>query len=256
MTKPKLNPCPCCGAAVFEFIGEFEVCDVCEWEDDPLQRENPEDDLGANTLSLNEYRNKWQKSHAQQENSNENMGDDDMGKNIVILSGSPRKGGNTDMLVDAFIKGAESAAKTVTLFRVAKMKIGGCLDCGYCTAHKNECSQKDDMPQILAALQSADTVVFASPIYYAGVTAQLKAVIDRFFPFHKGGHTPWTKSALLLTCGNPNPDMANPTIAMFEAFRGVGVEDGGVVIASGIVERGGVAGSAVLGEAEKLGREI
>jgi multimeric flavodoxin WrbA len=178
-----------------------------------------------------------------------------MSGNIIILSGSPRKAGNTDTLVDAFIKGAESAAKNVTLFRVADMEISGCLDCGYCTVHKGECTQKDDMPLILAALQTADAVVYASPIYYAGVTSQLKAAIDRFYPFHRGGHTPWTKSALLLTCGSPNAEMVKPAVAMFAAFRGIGVTDGGVVVANGVIDLGESAGSTALEQAERLGRE-
>ena len=55
-----------------------------------------------------------------------------MSNNIVILSGSPRKGGNTDRLAAAFVEGAEAAGKSVTLFRVADMSIGGCRGCGYC----------------------------------------------------------------------------------------------------------------------------
>ena len=57
----QLHACPCCGAKVFEYIGEYEICDVCDWEDDPLQRDDPDDDLGANTLSLNQYRDEYRK---------------------------------------------------------------------------------------------------------------------------------------------------------------------------------------------------
>ena len=91
--------------------------------------------------------------------------------NIVLLSGSPRKGGNTDRLAAAFIEGAESAGKSVTLFRVADMKIGGCLGCGHCFEEKGVCVQKDDMVGILNALGKADTIVLASPVYYFSVTA-------------------------------------------------------------------------------------
>jgi uncharacterized Zn finger protein (UPF0148 family) len=59
--KKTLNTCPCCKNPVFEDIGEFEICPVCQWQDDPFQREDPEDDIGANSLSLNQYREKWQK---------------------------------------------------------------------------------------------------------------------------------------------------------------------------------------------------
>lgn len=62
-----------------------------------------------------------------------------MGKRIVVLSGSPRKGGNTDMLAAAFIEGAKSAGDHVTLFRTADLNIGGCLGCGHCSREKGMC---------------------------------------------------------------------------------------------------------------------
>jgi hypothetical protein len=60
----KLNACPCCGAKTIAEVGEYEICDVCDWEDDPMQRENPDDALGANTMSLNQYRAEWKKKSA------------------------------------------------------------------------------------------------------------------------------------------------------------------------------------------------
>jgi len=56
-----LFPCPCCGNQTLEDIGEFDICNVCMWEDDPLQRDNPDDSMGANKESLNDYRIKWQR---------------------------------------------------------------------------------------------------------------------------------------------------------------------------------------------------
>ena len=64
----KLHACPCCGAKVFEDIGEYEICDICGWEDDPLQREDHDDDLGANTLSLNQYRSEWEQKQKRELN--------------------------------------------------------------------------------------------------------------------------------------------------------------------------------------------
>jgi len=179
-----------------------------------------------------------------------------MSKNIVVLSGSPRKGGNTDLLTEAFIKGAKESGNTVKQFRVADMKIGGCLGCQHCFEHGGACVQKDDMPQILNALKTADVVVYASPIYYAGVTAQLKATIDRTYALMKVG-SPWTKCALLLTCGNPDVSMAEPTIAMYKAILGFGNrENCGIIVAAGINGIGEIAGKPELAKAEELGRNI
>ena len=191
-----------------------------------------------------------------------------MSDNILILSGSPRKGSNTDQLVDAFIKGAEGSGKTVTLFRVAEMKIGGCLGCCYCFSHDGKCVLKDDMSQISEALRYADTVVLASPIYFANVSSQLKAAIDRTYANKSamppkqviimgGKPDPWKKGALLLTCASPNTEIAESAIVMYKAFvNHGGREDGGVIVAGGINEWGAIAGKPVLKQAEKLGREI
>ena len=57
----KLHACPCCGSKTLKDVGEFDICNVCKWEDDPLQRKDPNDDMGANTMSLNDYRRDWQR---------------------------------------------------------------------------------------------------------------------------------------------------------------------------------------------------
>jgi len=129
-----------------------------------------------------------------------------MSNSIVLLSGSPRKGGNTDRLAAAFMEGAESAGKTITLFRVADMKIGGCLGCGHCFEEKGVCVQKDDMPEILDALRKADALVLASPVYYFGATAQIKLAIDRTYAL-LCEKTPIKRAALLMTCGDSTADL-------------------------------------------------
>ena len=117
--------------------------------------------------------------------------------NIVVLSGSPRKGANTDIMVDAFVETARDGGHTVEVIRVAGKKIAGCLGCKYCFAHEGACVQKDDMADVLEALKRADMVVFASPIYWFDITAQEKAAIDRLYAFGATGF-PFTKTALLL----------------------------------------------------------
>jgi multimeric flavodoxin WrbA len=124
-----------------------------------------------------------------------------MSKNIVVLSGSPRKGANTDIMVSAFVDGAKSAGKNVIVFRPADMKIGGCLGCGHCFNEPGTCAQNDDMSQILDALKTVDALVLASPVYFWGVTAQLKLAIDRTFALLKA-KTAIKRAAMLLTCGS------------------------------------------------------
>lgn len=106
---------------------------------------------------------------------------------IVVLSGSPRKGANTDTMVEAFAETAREAGHTVEVVRVASKKIAGCLGCQYCFAHEGTCVQKDDMADVIESLKGADMVVFASPIYWFDITAQEKAAIDRLYAFGATG---------------------------------------------------------------------
>jgi multimeric flavodoxin WrbA len=82
----------------------------------------------------------------------------------------------------AFREEAEKAGHTVTEFNVCRMDIRGCLACEYChTKGNGQCIQKDDMHEVYEALKEADMLVLASPIYYHGISGQLKCVIDRFY---------------------------------------------------------------------------
>ena len=102
-----------------------------------------------------------------------------MSKNVLILSGSPRKGGNSDLLCDQFARGAKEAGNNVEKIRVSAKKVAPCTGCYYCEKHDGECIQKDDMADILQKMIDADVIVLASPVYFYSIDAQLKAVIDR-----------------------------------------------------------------------------
>jgi len=179
-----------------------------------------------------------------------------MAKNIVVLSGSPRKEGNTDMLVASFVEGAKSADKNVVVFRVADMKIGGCLGCRHCFKEKGVCVQKDDMEEILKAIQKADTLVFASPIYFFDMTAQLKLAIDRTYALLSVG-TLIKKAAFLITCGDDSEKAAEGTVVTFKSICAYSKwEDGGVIIVPAVNRPGAIKGRAELVKAMTFGREI
>ena len=103
-------------------------------------------------------------------------------KHIVILSGSPRKNGNTNLLCRQFQQGAEAAGHSVRFILLAEKRIGFCRACDACMRNGGACIQKDDMADILGAFQQADVVVLATPVYFYGVSAQMKACIDRTYP--------------------------------------------------------------------------
>ncbi len=99
---------------------------------------------------------------------------------LAAIFGSPRKGGNTDQMAEAFLEGASEAAPGLRVERIypRDLNISGCLGCGYCDS-EGVCIQKDDMEQVISVLDAADRVVLASPIYFYGVPGQLKLLIDR-----------------------------------------------------------------------------
>lgn len=102
--------------------------------------------------------------------------------NILVLNGSPRPNGNTKQMVDAFREGAESVGHQVDVIDVCKKKIAGCFACEYChTKGNGVCVQNDDMQEVYSLLGEADMLVIASPIYYHGVSGQLKCTLDRFY---------------------------------------------------------------------------
>ena len=177
-------------------------------------------------------------------------------KNIVVLSGSPRKNANTDKLVAAFIEGAESASKNVNLFRIADLDIKGCTGCNHCQNTKQGCRLEDDMPQIYDAIRKTDTLVLASPVYFSSVTAQLKAALDRLFALMPEGFQV-KRGALLVTCAERAKEEADGSIVVYEhimlAFKG---ENAGIIIATGLWEPDDIDGRPELDEARVLGEGI
>lgn len=101
-----------------------------------------------------------------------------MSKKVLVLSSSPRKGGNSDTLCDQFGKGAEEAGNQVEKIRLADLNIGYCSACYACKT-KGHCVKQDDMEQIIANMRSADVIVLATPVYFYTMSAQMKTMIDR-----------------------------------------------------------------------------
>ena len=128
---------------------------------------------------------------------------------IIVLMGSPNRKGSTNILVENFLKGAEEAGHSCEVIEVCHRNIHpctGCVACGY----EGPCVQKDDVEIIRQKLLASDMVVFATPLYYYGMTAQLKTVVDRFCAYNSSLNSRHLKSALLLPAlpaknhGNPH----------------------------------------------------
>ena len=149
---------------------------------------------------------------------------------IAILNGSPRNA-NTAAMVKAFAESAEAAGHEVEIVHVGKMKIAGCLGCEYChTKGEGKCIQQDDMAKVMPAYLDSDMVVYASPIYYFGMSAQIMAAMQRVYCIGKPAKA--TKAALLLSSGSPG--VYDGAIGTYKAMTSyIGLKDMGIITAAG-----------------------
>ena len=125
---------------------------------------------------------------------------------VLILNGSPRRNGNTSQMIKAFCEGLDKSNHSYDVIDVARMNIHGCLACEYCHGKGNgQCVQKDDMLKVYALLDEVDMLVIASPIYYHGISGQMKCCIDRFYAkLYPNKPERLTKVAMFLSSGDPN----------------------------------------------------
>ncbi len=174
---------------------------------------------------------------------------------ILVLNGSPRKNGNTDMLTEAFINGAEKTNE-VEVIQVRDYKINPCTGCNYCkTSEGAVCVQKDDMSIIFEKLKTADVIVFASPVYFYGISSQLKALVDRLHtPMRKEFNT--EKLGLILVGAATLPELFDSIIIQYElCMKYFKLGDIGRVLVRGALEKGDVSGDD-LKKAYLLGESV
>ena len=127
-----------------------------------------------------------------------------MGKKIVVITGSPRKNGNSFAMTEAFIKAAEKKGHTITRFDAALKNVGGCHACETCFKTGKACSFDDDFNTIAPAILDADAVVFTMPVYWYSIPAQIKGVIDKLFSFCVAGKDVAGKECAVIACCEEN----------------------------------------------------
>ena len=175
---------------------------------------------------------------------------------ITILMGSPNKNGSTKMLVNEFVRGAEEAGHSCDVVDVCHANIHpctGCVACGY----EGPCVQKDDVGTIRAKLLKTDMIVFATPLYYYGMSAQLKTLIDRFCAFNTSLNRRHLKSALITVAWNADDWTFEALTAHYKALvRYINFEDQGMVLGYGCGTPGMTQRSRYMHEAYELGRNL
>ena len=120
---------------------------------------------------------------------------------IVLLEGSPNKNGSSNTLANAFIEGAKEAGHGVDVIDAAHANIHPCTGCIHC-GYEGSCVQKDDVDDIRARVLAADMMVFVTPLYYYGMSAQLKTLVDRFCAFNSSIQRKYMKSAMIAAAWN------------------------------------------------------
>lgn len=178
-----------------------------------------------------------------------------MGKRVLILSGSPRKGGNSDLLCDEFMKGAIESGNEVEKIRVSEKNIGYCRAC-YACRDKGKCVIKDDMAELLQKMIDCDVMVLASPVYFYSIDAQLKAVIDRTV-------ARWTEVKdkefyYIVTAADNEKESGETTLNCFRGYADCveGAKEMGVIYGMGAYEKGEIIGTPAMAKAYEMGKGV
>ena len=138
---------------------------------------------------------------------------------ILMLLGSPHKNGTTATLVDSFVKGAQEKNHKILKVNCNDLNVHPCIGCDNCLRH-GICVWTDDMFKIEADIKSADAIVFVTPVYYFGMTAQLKLVLDRFYSFNNAVMEKKPKFALITAAADSDIAVCEPVVKQIQQVVG------------------------------------
>ena len=152
--------------------------------------------------------------------------------NILALIGSPRRGGNTDILADQVLSGCRDNGHTTEKVYLYDYEISPCLDCRHCKTEDYTCAIKDDMQKIYPKMESADVLIFGTPVYWDGPTGKMKLLIDRMRPVIASEKLRGKKGVLVVPC-EEGPAACGALVEMFrKSFDYLGMEFGGQILAT------------------------
>ncbi len=175
---------------------------------------------------------------------------------IAVIKGSPHKNGSSNLLADQFAAGAREAGHDVLEFDAAHMNIHPCLGCGHC-GMDGPCAQKDDMARITEALLSADMAVFVTPLYYFGMSAQLKTVIDRFYSHTVKLSSRHIKTALIAAAWDSGGDVMTCLLEHYKKLcRYMNFTECGMILGEGCGTPSITRNSPYMREAYELGKSL
>ncbi len=178
-----------------------------------------------------------------------------MSKNVLVLSSSPRRNGNSDLLCDQFITGAEEAGNIAEKVFLRDKKINYCTGCGFCFEN-GKCSQKDDMAELLEKMIAADVIVMATPVYFYTMCGQMKTLIDRTCARYREIKN--KDFYVIVTAAVDSKLAMDRTLEEFRGFTGLldNAKEKGVIYGIGAWNKGDVKEMPVMQEAFQMGMAI
>ncbi|WP_346352970.1 flavodoxin family protein [Azotosporobacter soli] len=181
-----------------------------------------------------------------------------MAKNILILTGSPRKNGNTEKLTNAFISGAQQAGHKTTIYTTSDKNIKGCIDCKMCFSKGRACSIPDDFNTLAPLLEEADMLVIATPMYWFSFPAKLKAAIDKMYAYLIAEKPLKIKEcAMLVSGGVPDEALFDGIVASYKRIAQFqNWQDRGVVIVPGLHDKEDVLKTDGLNRVEAFAQNL
>jgi len=179
-----------------------------------------------------------------------------MKKNVLILSSSPRKNGNSDILCDEFAKGAVESGNHVEKISLREKKINYCTGCGACNNLKGKCSQKDDMAEIKEKMINADVIVFASPVYFYTMAGQMKTLIDRCCFFYTELQN--KDFYYILTAADTDTSAMERVLTEFDGFVVCleNINEKKCIYGTGVWKKGEVINTKAMSEAYEAGKQV
>jgi multimeric flavodoxin WrbA len=179
-----------------------------------------------------------------------------MSKKVLIISSSPRRQGNSDILCDEFARGVLFGKNDVDKVFLKDKNINYCTGCGFCFGNRGSCSQKDDMAEMKQKMIDADIIVMATPIYFYTMAGQLKTFIDRNCFFY----TQLTDKDFyfIMTAADPGKDAMDRTIEEFRGYLSCidAAHEKGIIYGTGAWNKGDIRTNQTIQEAYEMGRNV
>ena len=179
-----------------------------------------------------------------------------MMKKVLVLSASPRKGGNSDLLCDQFVLGAAEAGHQVEKIFLRDKRINYCTGCGTCQSKGGTCVQKDDMAEVLDKMIKSEVIVMATPVYFFTMNGQIKTLIDRTYARYTKINN--KEMYFIMTAAVTGKDLLERTLEGFRGFTSClsGSTEKGVIYGTGAWKMGDIKGSQAMDQAYDMGKKL